>query len=178
MSKRDATKRARELYKKVYSTLNLEDGFSTNLDAILDLLGLELVYYNIDEFVDDPDLYNELKDSSGFLVTDPDGDDVPTIFVNERDPLVRRRFTVAHEIGHYYLKHENSNILMRGPLSSTGINQQEIEANAFAAELLMPEDLFEFLYVDAGLGIHEIANEFGVSAEAAGHRLNSLNLKR
>jgi len=46
----------------------------------------------------------------------------------------RQRFTVAHEIGHYMMGHTNANYSY--DLNST--DPKEIEANQFAAELLMP----------------------------------------
>jgi Zn-dependent peptidase ImmA (M78 family) len=37
-------------------------------------------------------------------------DDQITIYVNTSDPFERRRFTIAHELGHYFLKHENEKV--------------------------------------------------------------------
>jgi hypothetical protein len=52
--------------------------------------------------------------------------DATMIEIPETDPLVRQRFTVAHELGHAELRH------------SVPDDKLEIEANAFAAELLLP----------------------------------------
>jgi Zn-dependent peptidase ImmA (M78 family) len=61
-------------------------------------------------------------------------DDVfPVIVVNSRQPLSRQRFTVAHELGHYYLGHERSSFAEPG-----GASRQERAAERFAANLLMP----------------------------------------
>jgi Zn-dependent peptidase ImmA (M78 family) len=57
--------------------------------------------------------------------------------VNDDRPVTRKRFSLAHEIGHFALNH--------GPLSflSNFIDardiKQEREANKFASELLMPK---------------------------------------
>jgi Zn-dependent peptidase ImmA (M78 family) len=175
MSKRDAIKKSKELFNRIKPKIDLMKGFKTDLDVVLDVLSIDLVPYEISDFSDSEELYNELKDSFGFLLIE---EDRPTIYVNANQSLGRRRFTIAHEVGHYYLNHQNSNILKRDPESSRGTNPQEIEANAFAAELLMPEEYFSFLYLDAGLGVQELAEEFGVSVDAATYRINNLNLKR
>ena len=66
------------------------------------------------------------------------------IGVNTRTSRKRQRFTIAHEIGHVVL-HESPLIVdhsvridWRDGVSSLGTQKQEIEANAFAAALLMP----------------------------------------
>lgn len=54
----------------------------------------------------------------------------------------RQRFTVAHELGHIRLEH----ISFNGDTSQHSSKAQEQEANAFAAELLVPSaDLRQFL---------------------------------
>lgn len=82
-------------------------------------------------------------------------DGVPIIGVNSLHHPLRQRFTIAHELGHLELHREmiesavhvdedfpaNFPALMRDPKSATGTERIEIEANEFAAELLMPEAL-------------------------------------
>src|SRR5689334_6425822 len=69
------------------------------------------------------------------------------IAVNAMHPFVRQRFTLAHELGHFILEHtgdffvDRKVILFRDGNSGAGTNRHEIDANRFAAELLMPEDL-------------------------------------
>src|ERR1700753_895505 len=63
------------------------------------------------------------------------------ILINQGDALVRKRFSMAHELGHYHL-HEASSVFVdrrvrfRDSDSSQGTIKEEIEANNFAAELL------------------------------------------
>ena len=68
------------------------------------------------------------------------------IFVARDEPSVRQRFTAAHELGHFVLhkgqigdRIEDNYLLRSNRLS----NAQEVEANKFAAELLMPFRLIE-----------------------------------
>ncbi len=65
------------------------------------------------------------------------------ILVTTKRPLSVQRFTGAHELGHYCLKHELSldseEILQRSPfVANPSYDMQEIAADAFAAELLIP----------------------------------------
>jgi Zn-dependent peptidase ImmA (M78 family) len=68
------------------------------------------------------------------------------ILVNNDHPLARQRFSVAHELGHLYLHqyrvpHADRTMKLRDAQSSQGSAFEEIEANQFAAELLMPRAL-------------------------------------
>jgi Zn-dependent peptidase ImmA (M78 family) len=110
------------------------------------------------------------------------------ILVNQGDAPVRRRFSIAHELGHYYL-HESSSVFVdrrvrfRDSNSSQGTNLEEIEANNFAAELLMPEPFVlqeavrlrgrRFPFNDEDL-IEELAKIFYVSRQAMEVRLANL----
>lgn len=67
------------------------------------------------------------------------------IGVNDSDGPQRQRFTIAHELGHLFLhkqdtvSYDQGMIMLRDNHSSDGTDIKEIEANRFAAELLMPE---------------------------------------
>ena len=62
------------------------------------------------------------------------------ILVNSKEPAVRRRFSVAHEIAHWTLhaQHRNGQVIFRTRKSQDRV---EAEANAFAAAILMPTRL-------------------------------------
>jgi Zn-dependent peptidase ImmA (M78 family) len=102
----------------------------------------------------------------------------PMLFVNGRQGLARQRFTVAHEFGHHRLGHHNV-VDAVAALTDTGHDPQEVEANAFAAEFLMPRDAVEVFYryrLARTLSLDEvvrIAHAFGVSAQMARYRLAS-----
>lgn len=67
------------------------------------------------------------------------------IVLNSIDGIPRQRFTVAHEIGHIYLRHIHLNAesdRSKSAATSTKNNEEmENDANAFAASLLMPRGL-------------------------------------
>lgn len=118
----------------------------------------------------DPDVY-------GILQLPAEGR--PLIHLNSADGRLRRRFTCAHEIGHYFKRpdgdgHEE-HIHYRDETTSKGTDVDERFANAFAAELLMPEYLVE-QRAALGEGVAEMADYFEVSEAALVNRLKSLGL--
>jgi Zn-dependent peptidase ImmA (M78 family) len=126
------------------------------------------------------------SDLSGFLYRQGAGGTV--IGVNRTESPPRRRFTIAHEIGHLLLHasqrvhvDKTATVFHRGPSSSQGVNEHEVEANLFAAELLMPRQMLEADvrskgYVDHGddAQVKDLAKRYGVSAQAMSIRLASL----
>lgn len=124
-------------------------------------------------------------DVSGMLVIK---DSQVTIGVNSCHHPNRRRFTMAHELGHYVLHRSSSNVFFdesllffRNQKSSEGTQRQEIEANNFAAELLMPEPAIRQRLenpIDAfnDKEVSSLASEFNVSSQALTIRLTKLGL--
>ena len=99
--------------------------------------------------------------------------------LNPNDGPNRRRFTCAHEIGHYVRRSEKAEeyttVDLRSGLSSEGTDQEEIYANKFAACLLMPDSEVRRLSAE-GMVDWEMAIRFGVSREAIQFRLRDLGL--
>lgn len=131
----------------------------------------------------------DADDISGLLYRATDS--APVIGVNSNNAKVRQRFTIAHELGHLQLHQQQELILerhvqvnFRDATSSTASNQEEIEANQFAAELLMPGDLLERNLTallngrplsDSDL-VKRLASRFEVSRQAMEYRLASLGM--
>jgi Zn-dependent peptidase ImmA (M78 family) len=130
-------------------------------------------------------------DLSGFLYKDLASNNV-VIGVNQSHHPNRRRFTIAHEIGHFLLHdfegfHFDSNnrkyLLKLRSKNSHSFNQtEEREANWFAAELLMPkhfidEEMQDFNDVDLMYDddLAELAKKFRVSTQALTFRLMNLD---
>lgn len=106
-------------------------------------------------------------------------DDVPTIYINPNDPLVRRRFTVAHEIGHHYLEHGDRFRDTSKHFSSTNYDPIEVQANRFAANLLMPKPIVDHYIKKENIkDIGELSNKFHVSEVAMEYRLKNLGWLR
>jgi hypothetical protein len=130
-------------------------------------------------------------DISGMLIP-IEGANEWIIVVAKHENEIRKRFTIAHELGHlvlhsYTTPHADRGYKLRDARSSDGSILEEIEANQFAAELLMPErcvieeiraeglnyDLsIESEEADAKIG--RIARRFQVSRQAMVIRISSL----
>ena len=113
---------------------------------------------------------------SGFIKRE---NDKIVICVNSDHHEHRKRFTIAHELGHYFLHNEDlnkgivDNILKREEGDGT---QKEKDANDFAANLLMPDKLFRELWLSKDCNIRAIATMFFVSESAVLMRAKSLRL--
>jgi Zn-dependent peptidase ImmA (M78 family)/predicted secreted protein len=72
----------------------------------------------------------------------------PGILVTTERPLAIQRFTAAHELGHFYMNHRSSlddeEILQRLSFLPPAFDSNEVAANAFASEFLLPEWLVEY----------------------------------
>jgi Zn-dependent peptidase ImmA (M78 family) len=128
-------------------------------------------------------------DVSGMLVRQ-DGQS-PVVGVNDSHSTLRQRFTIAHELGHLLL-HPGREVVLDRPVrvnlrdktSSTATDLEEIEANAFAANLLMPAELVRSelqrlpatVQQDPETCAAELADIFEVSTAAMGFRLINLGL--
>lgn len=126
-------------------------------------------------------------DFSGFLYTK--NGSPPIIGVNSGHAPTRKRFTIAHELGHLLLHpkvgiHMDEAVIQRrDAMTSEGTNSEEIEANRFAAELLMPQHFLridlakvEKFHADDEEVIADLARRYGVSGQAMAIRLNSLGI--
>lgn len=118
------------------------------------------------------------EDVSGALIKDGGKD--PVIFLNASDSKARKRFSCAHEIGHYINRKSASNenyeyVDLRSLASSKGKDPEEIYANRFAAELLIPEERVRAFHKE-GFPSFIMAIKFGVSDEAVRNRLKNLKL--
>jgi Zn-dependent peptidase ImmA (M78 family) len=101
------------------------------------------------------------------------------VWVNGGHALVRQRFTLAHELGHVRCGHDG-----RMPVDSVAVlagdthDPREVQANAFAAELLAPRAGVQAL-VGGEPGLEDVvrvAARYGISALAALFRLVTLGL--
>ena len=104
------------------------------------------------------------------------------IWLNAAEGGPRRRFTLAHELGHWVCQHlegKTAPFYCRAadvqPEPSAADRALEREANVFAAELLMPEGRVREAWGRAA-SVAELARSFGVSAEAMNWRLYSFEL--
>lgn len=125
-------------------------------------------------------------DMSGLIA--PEGEYL-VIGVNALHSAVRQRFTIAHELGHFFL-HQRDRLYVdrtframhRDQHSSQGVDAYEIEANEFAAEVLMPRVMLErdvngaLLDLVDDESIRILAERYRVSLQAMVFRLTNLGL--
>lgn len=64
------------------------------------------------------------------------------IYVDERLPEHEKMFVCAHELGHMLL-HKKTNCIFLDSRTQLNTSQYETEANKFAIELLVPDDVIE-----------------------------------
>lgn len=171
----------------LFTTLEREHGYvleaPVDVDLIAKMLGLTVRY--------DAGLEKEGITGAIFL----NDDDVAEVLINpiENSYEPRRRFTLAHEIGHFCL-HLNES--QRGFVdnrqsmsrSNTYWDKYEGEANSFAANLLMPKSLIvqvgkELLKeygkegkINKELFIDKLSERFQVSMPALKYRLQALGI--
>lgn len=131
---------------------------SADLDTLLDKLGGRVKYSDGPEalHVDGP---------GNFDVS------IPSFTSARRD-----RFTLAHELGHYFLHYLYPKV--EGPKSFArgDRNRAETQANVFASSLLMPEAKYTAAFKKYDGDIMSLAVHFDVSPDAARVRASVLGL--
>ena len=139
--------KAKELLNQIDAT------FPISVKAICDKLGLKIKDINNDNISGRMDRINN------------------TIYINSKEAPVRQVFTLAHELGHYKL-HDASDVLHRHSYYST--DPKELEANHFAACLLMPKEVFIKVFKAFNGNINKISGFFGVSRPAVAFRADEI----
>ncbi|MCG7400389.1 ImmA/IrrE family metallo-endopeptidase [Caballeronia zhejiangensis] len=132
--------------------------------------------------------FSPLDDELSGMVFIKDG--TPIIGINSLHHSNRQRFTIAHELGHFVLhRNEITNtvhvdkqfrVLLRDSVSAQGTDRLEIEANRFAAALLMPKHLVlkaiaeSISDIDDDTPVAELAKKFKVSRQTMEYRVRNL----
>lgn len=148
-------------------------GPPVNIEGIIRSMGIEL------------NKSAELPDQiSGQLERLPN--DKYKISINKMDHYYRKRFTMAHELGHYILHLHligdgvDDNRAYRSTADGIYYNQDirqedETEANRFAASILMPEAILRE-HTQKDFLLEDLARKFQVSVQAMRIRLKGLNI--
>lgn len=169
--------RPEEAAERVLNELNIRE-IPIPVDKVAQKVGATISYEPFDG-----------KDEiSGVLIKEADR---MTIGINSSHAKTRQRFTIAHELGHLVLKHrgdifvDKTERINRDTKSALAIDKNEIEANAFAAALLMPRThILKAIQKrprptsakkDAPLASY-LGEIFQVSKQAMEYRLNNLGL--
>ena len=133
--------------------------------VVTEIFGVEVQLENMD------------RNISGYLEENPKAGKW-VIFLNQYDNPRRRNFTMAHELAHLVLQHNNQLINGRKDevilLRSDNDDLIEKAADDFAANLLMPKESFAEA-IEKGINTFEkLALQFGVSISAVKYRAYKL----
>ena len=159
---------------EIFKTINyFITSFPVDVEGLSLALGLKVEKQNLSD-----DICGMIKKGEGGYI----------IVVNQNQSLVRQRFTIAHELGHYIYHRSKigdgivDTVLYRQTVYD-GINNSEInardeqQANNFAANLLMPISLITEINKKAGKTDPKIlAEKLNVSIQAISIRLSNLSL--
>lgn len=170
-----------------YGSEIISAGGSIDVDKLATLLGIKVVR---DYSLEDEDIVGQICFEN----------DVPVVKINpiQNSYNPRRRFTLAHEIGHYCLHSLDSKKGFTDSRRSMSRSESywdkyESEANAFAAELLIPIALVPQRGADiinrykaenstegmpVNVFIERMADVFDVSSKAMQYRLASLGIAK
>lgn len=148
---------ARNMARKVLKNYKLSE-VPTNLTVIFQGLDLKYIELNDADEIDGAILEIEGKPAIAVL--------------NRARPLQRQRFTLAHELGHIFLEHTKRDIydseeIRESDLQSWGKTKppKELEADTFAAELLVPYEHLKKYAADMN-NVDKLAGIFLVSKQA------------
>ena len=149
---------ARNMARKAIKDYKLTE-VPTDLRKVFQSLGLKYIE------LDDP------KDIDGAIL---EIENEPSIAVlNRAKPIQRQRFTLAHELGHIFLKHKQRDVYDPGAerefneedVESRGKPPVEVEADVFASELLVPFDQIKKFQKEMN-NVEKMAAIFQVSKQA------------
>lgn len=153
--------------KKILNDFNIKEA-PVPIEEIVTKLGIKISYA--------PSI-----DYSGMVIKKKNGNTM--IGINSNEPHVRARFTLAHELAHYFF--EDNNVLTdhRDNFTREDKPEKEKRADYFAANLLIPENIIKKdfnriiknkVFLEEHLSY--LASLYQVSKDAMNYRLINLEL--
>lgn len=152
---------------KAYETLIIQDNLTFPIDVfnLKTKENVKIISYSKIASINDmtyDDFKKKSQDSPAFRYKENNYYFI--IYDDKISSKGRMRWSIAHEYGHIVLNHENQS------------DQNEIEANFFAANLLVPKCILKELKTYKRNFTKEyLVNKFGISNEAASRYFNSIN---
>ena len=139
-----------------------------NLARIANHYGIYIIKYSDSDYLRRHNLPNE--DGYSRLI-----DKKQVIYYNDKKPIYRTRFTLAHELGHCLLGHLDFGETLHRNTENDVSDTREQQANVFARDLLMPATVLHSLNICSADDISNICNVSMQSAEIRFNRLLELN---
>lgn len=148
----------------------IQDQFPVDIFSLITRLGIHLRFSSLGEL-------------SGALIRDSDENGlICGIIINSDQPEERMRFSAAHELAHSILGHSPQEVRIYSH-KGRNFDPMEKDADAFAADLLMPELKVKECVSESGesirltaLDVFELSQDFYVSYQAMIYRLSSLQI--
>ena len=117
-------------------------------------------------------LKKDVLNGDGFILQI---DEIKHIYLNDKiNNYGRRRFTLAHEIGHGVLNHPLEKIHFRHPEEDNPANQQEFQANIYARDILAPACVLKELQLNTAEDIMKTCLISRKSADIRKKRIDTL----
>jgi Zn-dependent peptidase ImmA (M78 family) len=141
-------------------------GFESISDLVLEDLAMALGVVVLDDDLTSADAWLVRKGDSGIIRVS-----------KQIAEAGRRRFAIAHELGHWSLHKSVTQLVSctsADMLARYKASPPEIEANLFAAELLMPKRLFQPALTQSrptAQFVNELASQFGTTRTSAAYRI-------
>jgi Zn-dependent peptidase ImmA (M78 family) len=157
-----------EYINGLYSTYNLKYTFPVPILEIADKLGYDVFYFDVNQ---------TNRHISGAVIYGKDGSR-GNILINPEEPESRKNFTLAHEIGHIVLNHNDDGRIVdqRSDILNPKNGTREWQANEFAAELLMPEGEFKRQWgINKSMAM--LAEFFNTSISSTAIRIQKLGIE-
>jgi Zn-dependent peptidase ImmA (M78 family) len=162
----EAVKKTFDILKKkgvtkefLYKNAETKDSFNISLQGLCDELGIKIV------------VKNNLTDENGKTISGKSDCEKKIIYINGSDIGERMRFALGHELYHVLNSSQNEEKNENNKFSENELNAN---ANAFSAELLIPEDILKKKIKDWGIDVARLAIYFKASVPAMFYRLTNL----
>lgn len=179
-------------YEQALRNLEMDKEYEVDVEKIAKLCEITVKYEHLDVSGSCVNLHSTPNDEAGENENDNES---RVIRVNKSEIEYRQRFTIAHELGHIILGHEGISFRDASYERYEGLIERmnEVTANSFAAELLMPETLLrlaleatmkelnydpkqKFSESDVDYLAINTAIKMNVSKESMDYRLENLNI--
>lgn len=141
-----------------------------NLGSIADFYDIKVILYsdtNLTQL-----FQKDVLSGDGFIASN---NNKKQIYINDKiNNRNRRRFTLAHELGHGILNHDIGTIHYRNSEIDSQTDMQELEANVFARDILMPATVLSALDIHTPDEIMKLCDVSRKSAEIRAARMEEL----
>lgn len=141
-----------------------------DLGKISDAYDMKVILYSKTNFLQ---LFkDDVLHGDGFII---ENNSEKQIYINDKiHNRNRRRFTLAHEIGHGVLNHDIGTIHYRNNENDSQTDMQELQANVFARDILMPATVLAALDIHTPEEIMKLCDVSRRSAEIRAERMEEL----